>query len=103
MMQWDLAKSSLGVCRRDREARWKHVGRSLEEDRKTHRKNVGDYQINGNAGYIDAPTWFPKERPPAYVTHWKAIACGRQCRLRKGNGLPLGGDGLLGKKIILPL
>ncbi|RRT79653.1 hypothetical protein B296_00022752, partial [Ensete ventricosum] len=36
-MQWDLAESSLGVRRRDREAHWEHAGRSLEEDRKTRR------------------------------------------------------------------
>ncbi|RWV90650.1 hypothetical protein BHE74_00028916 [Ensete ventricosum] len=46
-MQWDLAGSLLGVRQRDREARWEHVGRSPEEDRKTHRKNVGGYQISG--------------------------------------------------------
>ncbi|RWV82635.1 hypothetical protein GW17_00055848 [Ensete ventricosum] len=48
-MQWDLAGSSLGVRRRDWEARWEHAGRSLEEDRKIHRKNARDCQIDGKA------------------------------------------------------
>ncbi|RWW57952.1 hypothetical protein BHE74_00035229 [Ensete ventricosum] len=47
-MQWDLVGISLGICRRDREARWEYAGRSLEEDRKTHRKNTGDYHISGS-------------------------------------------------------
>ncbi|RWW76165.1 hypothetical protein BHE74_00015762 [Ensete ventricosum] len=30
----------------NREARWEHAGRSLEEDRKTRRKNVGGCRIS---------------------------------------------------------
>ncbi|RRT32251.1 hypothetical protein B296_00047879, partial [Ensete ventricosum] len=39
--------SSLGLCRRNREARWEHIGRSSEEDRKTHRKNTEECRISG--------------------------------------------------------
>ncbi|RWW09379.1 hypothetical protein GW17_00027135 [Ensete ventricosum] len=46
-MQWELTESSLRVYRRNRKARWEHAGRSLEEDCKTHRKNVGDCRIGG--------------------------------------------------------
>ncbi|RRT54507.1 hypothetical protein B296_00019820 [Ensete ventricosum] len=44
-MQWELTGNSLGVHRRNREARYEHAGRSPEEDRKTHHKNAGDYRI----------------------------------------------------------
>ncbi|RWW42973.1 hypothetical protein BHE74_00051419 [Ensete ventricosum] len=44
-MQWELTGNSLGVHRRNREARYEHAGRSPEEDCKTHHKNVGDYRI----------------------------------------------------------
>ncbi|RWV96073.1 hypothetical protein GW17_00041246 [Ensete ventricosum] len=40
--------SSLGHCRRNREARWEHIGRSSKEDRKTHRKNTGGCRIGGS-------------------------------------------------------
>ncbi|RRT60444.1 hypothetical protein B296_00006172 [Ensete ventricosum] len=46
-MQWELGGSSLGVCRRNREARWEHIGRSPEEDCKTCHKNTRGYQISG--------------------------------------------------------
>ncbi|RZR74589.1 hypothetical protein BHM03_00038952, partial [Ensete ventricosum] len=42
-----LAEVRYEICRRDHEAHWKHTGRSPEEDRKTHRKNTGGYQIGG--------------------------------------------------------
>ncbi|RWW32435.1 hypothetical protein GW17_00002891 [Ensete ventricosum] len=45
-IQWDLAESSLGVRRREREAHWEHAGRSLEEDHKTHCKNTGGCRIS---------------------------------------------------------
>ncbi|RRT77739.1 hypothetical protein B296_00001730 [Ensete ventricosum] len=51
-MQWDLVKSSLGVCRRDWEARWEHTERSSKENRKTHCKNVGGYRISGSKSLV---------------------------------------------------
>ncbi|RWV94251.1 hypothetical protein GW17_00043228 [Ensete ventricosum] len=48
-MLWELAGSSLGVHRRNQEARWEHVGRSLE-DNKTNRKNTKGYRIGGRFG-----------------------------------------------------
>ncbi|RRT75148.1 hypothetical protein B296_00016534 [Ensete ventricosum] len=48
MILWELAISSLGVRRRNREDHWEHAGRSLEEDRKTRHKNAGSYQISGS-------------------------------------------------------
>ncbi|RZS22412.1 hypothetical protein BHM03_00055179 [Ensete ventricosum] len=65
-MQWDLVGISLGICRRDREARWEYAGRSLEEDRKTHRKNTGDYHISGKVTCIRC---FAKQ-------HWLDAAIG---------------------------
>ncbi|RWW11765.1 hypothetical protein BHE74_00008126 [Ensete ventricosum] len=47
MMQWELVRSSQGVCRRNQETHWEHAERSSEEDRKTHHKNAGGYQIGG--------------------------------------------------------
>ncbi|RZS22274.1 hypothetical protein BHM03_00055016, partial [Ensete ventricosum] len=41
------SRTSPGVRQRDREARWKNAERSLEEDHKTHRKNVRVYRIGG--------------------------------------------------------
>ncbi|RWW48929.1 hypothetical protein BHE74_00044963 [Ensete ventricosum] len=47
-MQWELTGSSLGVHRRNQEARWEHAGRSLEEDRKTRCKNTGGCRFGGS-------------------------------------------------------
>ncbi|RWV92087.1 hypothetical protein GW17_00045576 [Ensete ventricosum] len=44
-MQWNLAGSSLGDSRRDREARWEHVGRSSKEHHRTPRKNARGCRI----------------------------------------------------------
>ncbi|RWV85769.1 hypothetical protein GW17_00052415, partial [Ensete ventricosum] len=44
-MLWELAGSSLGVRRKNREARWEHARRLPEEDCKTHRKNTGGCRI----------------------------------------------------------
>ncbi|RRT77307.1 hypothetical protein B296_00001948 [Ensete ventricosum] len=49
-MLWELSRSSLAVHRRNQKVRWEHAGRSLEEDRKTHRKNVGGYWIGRRFG-----------------------------------------------------
>ncbi|RWV91190.1 hypothetical protein GW17_00046547 [Ensete ventricosum] len=54
-MQWDLTESSLGVHRRDQEARWKYVGRSPEEDHKTHRKNAGLVGVFGRLMVAEPP------------------------------------------------
>ncbi|RZR93047.1 hypothetical protein BHM03_00021450 [Ensete ventricosum] len=43
----ELIGSSLGVRRRDREARWEHARRSPEKDHKTYRKNAEGYRISG--------------------------------------------------------
>ncbi|RWW74569.1 hypothetical protein BHE74_00017487 [Ensete ventricosum] len=53
-MLWELARSFLGVRRRDREARWEHTRISPEENCKTHRKNADDYRIGGNSPQIRA-------------------------------------------------
>ncbi|RRT37297.1 hypothetical protein B296_00051531 [Ensete ventricosum] len=56
-MLWELAGSSLGVRRRNKEACWKHTGRSLKEDHKTHCKNVGGCQIDGSSKWrLDRPS-----------------------------------------------
>ncbi|RRT47160.1 hypothetical protein B296_00022774 [Ensete ventricosum] len=47
-MQWELARSSLGVYQRNWEAHQEHVGRLPEVDHKTHRKNAGGYWIDGS-------------------------------------------------------
>ncbi|RWW00168.1 hypothetical protein GW17_00036881 [Ensete ventricosum] len=44
------SKFAREIRRRDREAHWEHVGRSPEEDRKTHRKNGKDCRISGRFG-----------------------------------------------------
>ncbi|RWW26386.1 hypothetical protein BHE74_00002251 [Ensete ventricosum] len=49
-MLWELIGSSLGVCRRNREAYWEHVKRSPEEDHKTHRKMLEATELAGANG-----------------------------------------------------
>ncbi|RWV83841.1 hypothetical protein GW17_00054496 [Ensete ventricosum] len=52
--------------REDQEARWEHIERSLEEDRKSCHKNVGGYWIGGRFGL-----------------HPKKIGSGRRCASRR--------------------
>ncbi|RRT35926.1 hypothetical protein B296_00051001 [Ensete ventricosum] len=49
-----------------RKARWEYVGRSLEEDRKTHRMNAKGYRIGRR-----------------FSLHTKKIGSGRRCASRR--------------------
>ncbi|RRT34088.1 hypothetical protein B296_00058990 [Ensete ventricosum] len=44
---WSYDGLVTDIRRRDREARWEHAGRLLEEDQKTRCKNIGGRQISG--------------------------------------------------------
>ncbi|RWV91344.1 hypothetical protein GW17_00046375 [Ensete ventricosum] len=56
----------------DREACWEHIGRSSEEDRKTHHKNAGSCQIDGSKPLVSGTStyaaldfgWLSMVEPP---------------------------------------
>ncbi|RWV86021.1 hypothetical protein GW17_00052130 [Ensete ventricosum] len=61
-----IVGGSRKACREDREARYEHIGRLLEEDHRTRRKNAEGYRIGGRSGL-----------------HPKKIDSGRRCASRR--------------------
>ncbi|RWW50971.1 hypothetical protein BHE74_00042718, partial [Ensete ventricosum] len=88
------------------EARWEHTGKSLEEDHKTHRKNIGGCRIGGKitfprfstvelsvsddstdraleTGLLSALSAVEPPRPIGFGLHPKKIGSGHRCASRR--------------------
>ncbi|RWV94362.1 hypothetical protein GW17_00043107 [Ensete ventricosum] len=96
-MQWELTGNSLGVHRRNREARYEHAGRSPEEDCKTHHKNVGDYRIGRIGNSLECvgslPGWHKGVCRKKTETHRKIIKGSRKACRELESGCITNADG----------